>query len=261
MDLTWKQFLAAALSWDQAQKRMFISAMIGHEVSRCWMSPLFSLHFFRAHWFLVVVCFPALEDVQYEKFHGSTGEICRSFIEIRRIRRMMSRLCNCKPPFCAVAHMMHCWTPVPISQCSSWEVEGHVSDWLMIFWSGASGQFELAAGKPNVSLRSQQTPVNIPALLPPHWMVNVEFCVYFHWDSVFVPLGMPSAGMSQRHGAKEVSCKQTWSSQVLRLSFNKMLLYLQAVHTGHGLSEAVLPRERLQTSQRVSPALMHLSFR
>lgn len=41
-------------------------------------------HFFRAHWFLVVVCFPSLEDVQYEKFHSSTGKICRSFMEIRR---------------------------------------------------------------------------------------------------------------------------------------------------------------------------------
>lgn len=30
--------------------------------------------FFRAHWFLVVVCFPALEDVQYESFPGLTGE-------------------------------------------------------------------------------------------------------------------------------------------------------------------------------------------
>ncbi|XP_011604608.2 sentrin-specific protease 7b [Takifugu rubripes] len=27
-----------------------------------------------AHWFLVVVCFPSLEDVQYEKFHSSTGQ-------------------------------------------------------------------------------------------------------------------------------------------------------------------------------------------
>lgn len=33
MDLTWKQFSAAALCWDQTQKRMFISAMIGLDVS------------------------------------------------------------------------------------------------------------------------------------------------------------------------------------------------------------------------------------
>ncbi|XP_058478515.1 sentrin-specific protease 7b isoform X1 [Solea solea] len=28
-----------------------------------------------AHWFLVVVCFPGLEDVQYEEFHRSTGSV------------------------------------------------------------------------------------------------------------------------------------------------------------------------------------------
>lgn len=151
-------------------------------------------------------------------------------------------------------HMMHRWAP---DLCVI--LEGHVSEWLMMFWSGASGQFERAAGKPN-SLRSQQKPVNIPAPITPHWLVNGEFCACFQWDPVFVPLGVPSAGLSQRHGAKEVSCKQTWAGQVLRLSFNKMLVYLQAVHTGHGLSETVLPRQRLQTPQRVSPALTHLSF-
>lgn len=36
--------------------------------------------FFRAHWFLVVVCFPALEDVQYESFPSPTGEICRTVL-------------------------------------------------------------------------------------------------------------------------------------------------------------------------------------
>lgn len=32
--------------------------------------------FSRAHWFLVVVCFPALEDVQNETFPSPTGETC-----------------------------------------------------------------------------------------------------------------------------------------------------------------------------------------
>lgn len=29
----------------------------------------------RAHWFLVLVCFPGLEEVQYEEFHSPTGEL------------------------------------------------------------------------------------------------------------------------------------------------------------------------------------------
>lgn len=29
----------------------------------------------RAHWFLVVVCFPGLEDIQFEKFQSPTGEL------------------------------------------------------------------------------------------------------------------------------------------------------------------------------------------
>lgn len=39
---------------------------------------LLSLFFFRAHWFLVVVCFPALEDVQYESFPSPAGELRRA---------------------------------------------------------------------------------------------------------------------------------------------------------------------------------------
>lgn len=252
MDLTWKQFLAAALCWGQTQKRTFISGMIGLDVSWCSMSPLISPIIFRAHWFLVVVCFPSLEDVQYEKFHSSTGETCSSLIEIRR---MSSRLCDCKSFFVPWST----WCIVEPLISVSYLKDMFLSGWWC--FDLVSGQFERAAGKPSVSLRSQQKPVNIPAPITPHWLVNGEFCACFQWDPVFVPLGMPSAGLSQRHGAQEVSCKQTWSSQVLGLSFNKMLVYLQAVHTGHGLSETVLPRERLQTSQRVSPALTHLLFR
>lgn len=38
----------------------------------------FLVSFSRAHWFLVVVCFPALEDVQYESFPSPAGEPCRT---------------------------------------------------------------------------------------------------------------------------------------------------------------------------------------
>lgn len=35
-------------------------------------------YIFRAHWFLVVVCFPGLEDVQFEEFHRPAGRKKRS---------------------------------------------------------------------------------------------------------------------------------------------------------------------------------------
>lgn len=135
----------------------------------------------------------------------------------------MSQLCDCKILLCCGSHdasLGHC------SELCSWEVDGDVSEWLMMFWSGVLGQFERAPGKPNVGLRSQQMPVNIAALLTPHWPVNVEFCRWFQWDPVFLSLGMPSAGLSQRNSAKEVSCKEiTWSSQVLQLRINKVLFF------------------------------------
>lgn len=155
--------------------------------------------------------------------------------------------------------MMHRWAPVPISvsylrgwRTCFWVVDDVLIWCLRTIWTSCwetKRQSEVTAEAGEYSSTDHTT-------LAGEW----EFCACFQRDPVFVPLGMPSAGLSQRHGAKEVSCKQTWSSQVLRLSFDKMLLYLQAVHTGHGLSEAVLPRERLQTSQRVSPASTHLSF-
>lgn len=42
------------------------------------------------------------------------------------------------------------------------------------------------------------------------------------------------------------------ATQVLSSGANEALLSPQALHPGHGLSETVLPRQHLQTYQRVS---------
>lgn len=69
---------------------------------------------------------------------------------------------------------------------------------------------------------------------------------------MFVSSGMPGAGLSQGHGGEEVSA---WLSSRSSPGVNEVTpLSPQALHPGHGLSETVLPRQRLQTSQRVSSA-------